>query len=474
MVIYLNANWKKFKPLIFALLAIAIFTVSKIIGLPMNQSLSILVFLSIITGALFYWRIRLAFTLIGIGILLGSGLIDIPHLIEFAGLDIIVFLIGMMIVIGFLEERHFFEVVLDKVMKYGRDSAKRTIFLILLMSALSAALVDEVTSILFMTALVIHLSARLKISPIPLIIMTVFATNIGSSATVVGNPVGVIVALRSGYGFSDFLRWAAPISIIVLMLCCYLVFYYFKDYITNIDEVMKAKREEIIVEPLVADPTMRDRKKMLIPSIIFFCTIGGLVFHTPIESVLGLDKNTMLIGIPLISAGIVLMLEKARARELVERRVDWWTLSFFLMFFSTVGTLNYTGVTTLLANTIISIVGSELTILLVSIGWIAGIMSAFMDNVLAVTLWASVIPQLSQIGVNVAPLWWVILFAGTLMGNLTIIGSTANIVAVGLSERQKLGHITLREWIVPGALVSFTTFSVALLLIYLQIPLMMS
>ncbi|MEM3395504.1 MAG: SLC13 family permease, partial [Nitrososphaerota archaeon] len=179
--------------------------------------MSIWVFSSIIMGALFYWRFRLAFTFLGIGILLGSGLLDVPHLIEFAGLDIIIFLIGMMIIIGFLEEKHFFEAILDRVMKYGKDSAKRTLFLIMFMAALSAALVDEVTSILFMTALVIHLSARLKVSPIPLIIMTVFATNIGSSATVVGNPVGVIVALRSGYGFSDFLRWAAPISITCLV-----------------------------------------------------------------------------------------------------------------------------------------------------------------------------------------------------------------------------------------------------------------
>ncbi|MEM3156575.1 MAG: SLC13 family permease [Nitrososphaerota archaeon] len=466
-------EWKRIKPGVFVAISISVFIISIFLGIPFKQSLSIWVFSSIIMGALFYWRFRLAFTFLGIGILLGSGLLDVPHLIEFAGLDIIIFLIGMMIIIGFLEEKHFFEAILDRVMKYGKDSAKRTLFLIMFMAALSAALVDEVTSILFMTALVIHLSARLKVSPIPLIIMTVFATNIGSSATVVGNPVGVIVALRSGYGFSDFLRWAAPISITCLVLSYFLSIYYFKDYIKEIDEQLKVVRKELAVQLVVKDPAA-NKKDMIVASIIFAGTLVGLIFHTIIESMLGLDKNTMLIGVPLISAGIVILLERVRARELVEKRVDWWTLSFFLMFFATVGTLTYTGATSLIANTIITSTGTEIFPLMFSTGWIAGLMSALMDNVLAVTLWSSIVTQLSQLGVNVAPLWWVLLFAGTLMGNLTIIGSTANIVAAGLVERQKIGHMTLKEWIKPGAIVSIPTFLISLLMIYLQVPLMIT
>lgn len=469
----MNIEWKRIKPGVFVVTSILVFVISIFLGVPFKQSLSIWVFSSIIMGALFYWRFRLAFTFLGIGILLGSGLLDVPHLVDFAGLDIIIFLIGMMIIIGFLEEKHFFEAILDRVMKYGKDSAKRTLFLIMFMAALSAALVDEVTSILFMTALVIHLSARLKISPIPLIIIAAFATVIGSSATVIGNPVGVIIALKSGYGFADFLRWATPISIMCLVLSYLLVIYYFKDYINKMDEQLKIARKELTLQLVAKDPTA-GKKDMIIATLIFVATLLGLIFHSYIEMMLNLDKNTMLIGVPLISAGIVILIERARARELVEKRVDWWTLSFFLMFFATVGTLTYTGATTLIVNTIIKFTGTELFPLILSIGLIAGFMSALMDNVLAVTLWSSIVTQLSEFGVTTAPLWWVLLFAGTLMGNLTFIGSSANIVAVGLVERQKIGHITLREWIVPGAIVSIPTFLLSLLLIYLQVPLMMT
>jgi len=470
----MSIEWPRIKPFVFIAASILVFFISMVLGVPFKQSLSIWVFSSIIMGALFYWRFRLAFTFLGIGILLGSGLLDVSHLIEFAGLDIIIFLIGMMIVIGFLEERRFFEVLLDRVMKHGGRSANTTVLLVMFMAALSAALVDEVTSILFMTALVIHLSARLKISPVPLIIIAVFATNIGSSATVVGNPVGVIIALRSGYGFADFLRWAAPISLLCLVVAYFASIYYYKNYISTMNERMRSAKEEIAAKLMVQDPAVINRKDMILATLIFIGTMLGLVFHTFIENLLGLDKNVMLIGVPLISAGIVILIEGARARELVEKRVDWWTLSFFLMFFATVGTLTYTGATTLIANTVTSSIGADLTTLLVSVGWLAGFMSAFMDNVLAVTLWSSIVTEFSQFGVNIAPLWWVLLFAGTLMGNLTIIGSTANIVAVGLVERQKIGHITLREWIVPGVLVSISTFALSLLLIYLQLPLLMS
>ena len=99
-------------------------------------------------------------------------------------------------------------------------------------------------------------------------------------------------------------------------------------------------------------------------------------------------------------------------------------------------------------------------------------MTAFMDNVLAVALWIPIVKSIGEFGFNVFPLWWAMLFAGTLMGNLTIIGSTANIVAVGMVERERVAHVTMRDWIVVGALVSFTTFLLSLILLYIQIPLM--
>jgi Na+/H+ antiporter NhaD/arsenite permease-like protein len=434
--------------------------VSMAAGLSPQQSVAVSVFTGIIGGTLLFWRFRLAFALVGVSILMAARLIDVPTFIEFSSLDVIVFLICMMIVIGFLEERRFFEVVVDRVLHLGRGGAVRLMAVFLGMAALSAALVDEVTSILFMMSTGISLAARFGLPLVPLLLMTVFATNIGSSATVVGNPIGVMIALNSGYGFSDFLRYSAPAAVVATFVVVLVSSVYFRDFFGRLDEGLK---KEALVSAVAEDGAERvkiDRTAL----IVFLGVMGGLVLHTQIEALLGLKKNTMLIGTAMIGAGVVLLIEGHKARELVERRVDWWTLTFFMLFFASVGTLHYTGVTKFLADAVGDVFGTNPLTTLPAFYTITGLMSAFMDNVLAVAFWIPVVKEMEAAGLGSKYLWWTMLKAGTYMGNLTLIGSTANIVAVGMVERQKLAHITFRDWIKPGILVGvLPTSAVALL-----------
>lgn len=445
-----------------------IFSLTTILELNFNQTASVITFLGFIFGTLLFWRFRLAFALIGIVILLSLGLIDVPTLINFAGVDIILFLMGMMIVIGFLEERRFFEYIVAKLSAVAGSSGVRLVTVIMILSALFAALVDEVTSILFMTASMIHLCLRVKMNPIPFIIMLVFATNIGSSATVVGNPVGVLVALRGGLTFMDFLRWATPISILALVIAIPLSVFYYRKEIKLLDERLKLTAASSVNMGEAADKTTRD---LMISALLFIGTITALILHSQIEALLHLKKNTMLIGTALIAAGIALLIDRERARQLVERRVDWWTLSFFLLLFASVGTLSYVGIDQKIAAKLTSLPLGE-THLFVLFTALAGLMSAFMDNVLAIATLLPIVEEIGAFGINNKPFWWGALFGGTLFGNLTIIGSTANIVAIGILERRELGHITLKEWIKPGALVSIPTLTAAILLIIAQTPLM--
>jgi Na+/H+ antiporter NhaD/arsenite permease-like protein len=433
-----------------------------------TQVISFTVFLGIILSILLFWRLRVAFAFIGIFALLSTGLLDVTHLVEFAGLDIIIFLIGMMIVVGYLEERHFFEYLLNRIMGAAR-TARSSMVLLMGMAAFSAALVDEVTSILFMTALVLRLTSRLAINFIPLLILVIFATNIGSSATVVGNPVGVMIALRAGLSFAEFLRWATPISIAALLVTMLVGYTYYRKYFKLMDERLAEYRLVAAkAQPDNGGPDKLDKKALF----LFLFTMSLLIGHTAIENALSLEKNTMLIAAPLIGASAALFLQGEHARELLEKRVDWWTLTFFLMFFATVGTLKYVGVTSVFGSIFANLTGGNIALAIPLLGFISGMMTAFMDNILAVAVLIPIFQELGQTGLPIYPLWWVLLFAGTLMGNMTMIGSTANIVAIGMVERQRLGHITFMEWFKIGAIVSLLTLSLALLLIYLQIPLM--
>jgi Na+/H+ antiporter NhaD/arsenite permease-like protein len=211
-----------------------------------------------------------------------------------------------------------------------------------------------------------------------------------------------------------------------------------------------------------------DSRQWFICLVLFTGTIAGLILHASLEKLLGLQKNTLLIGTALLSAGISLLLERDRARELVERRVDWWTLSFFMMLFASVGTLKYVGTTEVITKSLISWVGGNPKMLFLVITWTIGILTGFMDNVLAVATFIPMIQDIAKTGIDVTPTWWGVLFGGTLFGNLTVIGSTANIVAIGIIERQKIGHIAFGQWLIPGMIISIPTLAIATFLIYLQ------
>lgn len=429
--------------------------------LSLQQILAVSIFSTFILGTLFYWRFRLAFALIGITALLATHLIDVPHLIQFANVDIILFLVAMMIVIGFLEEKKFFEILLERMLRIVSHRVTLLFPAMMLLAFVSAALVDEVTSILFMTALTLQLVRRLKLPPFPFVVMIVFATNIGSSATVVGNPVGVLIAMRAGLGFADFLRWATPIALASWLMTVTLSYLYFRRPLAELVAGLRKTREEAIE---VERYNPRDFRTA---GLIFALTILGLVFHHQTEHLLHLPKNTLLLGVPLLMAGVCLLISQEKARELVERRVDWWTLMFFLLLFASVGTLQYVGVTGRMAEGLVAVAGESPVFLMGLVVAIAALLTAFLDNVLAVAIFVPVVLGLAQVGIAIGPLWWGLLFAGTFGGNATMIGSTANIVAIGMLEREK-ERIGFARWLLPGLVVTLPTLALAFLLLVLQ------
>jgi len=430
-----------------------------------KQILAVTIFASFILGTLFYWQFRLAFALLGISLLLATQVLDIPHLIEFANVDIILFLIAMMIVIGFLEERKFFEVLLERLLDAVSHKANLFFPAMLTLAMLSAALVDEVTSILFMTSLTLHLTRRLRLNPFPYMVMIVLATNIGSSATVVGNPIGVLIALRAGLSFSDFIRWATPASLLCLLATIGIGCLYYRKPFQELAQGVAKVREEAIEHGRV------DAKEFRLASIVFGLTILGLIFHHQMEHALHLSKNTLLLGVPFLMASVALLLEHERARELVEKRVDWWTLAFFLLLFASVGTLRYVGVTDRIAEGLKALAGTNEVAFLGLILGISAVLTAFLDNILVVATFIPILLDLAASGIPIGALWWALLFGGTLGGNATMIGSTANIVAIGMLEKEKHA-IRFGQWLGPGLAVTLPTLLIAFLWLLVQLPLL--
>ena len=421
-----------------------------------------------ICGTLFYWQFRLTFAFGGIAVLLAANLIDIPHVIEFAGLDIILFLVGMMTLIGYLEEKHFFEYLMAGVVDRVGHHAYLMMGVLMALATLFAALVDEVTSILFMMSTMFHLVKRYKLNPIPFLLMLVFTTNIGSSATAVGNPIGVMIAMRAHLTVADFLRWASPISLITLAVTIGLCFFLFRKDIRDLDKKMKAEKKNLDE----AKHVTHKANEIRLCWFLFLGTVAFLVMHAHLEKLMGLDKNSMLLATSLGAAAVVILLNQGAAREFFMRRVDWWTLAFFMSLFASVGTLKYVGVTERIAEGMLSIGHHNPTGLLIVFTSAISLLTGFMDNVLAVATFIPILTEIGKSGIYIFPFWWGMLFGGTLYGNLTVIGSTANIVAMGMLEKEFKQNIKFMEWMKPGFIVSTITLVIALFLIHLQIPLM--
>lgn len=480
-----------------------------------RQILSIGIFSMFIYGTLLFGEFRLAFAFGGMALLMACNLITVERFTQAASLDVLVFLIGTFLVIGFLEESQFFEHVVSAIVKSIGPKPQRLLLVLMLMGSISSALVGEVTAILFMAGAMLHLTNKYRLNPAPFIIMLVFACNVGSAMSSIGNPIGVLIALKTGLSFVDFLIWAAPVALVVDVVTYVICRWWFADAFDGFaaavhQEFAHTHRSATIAAPAYAaagaghgagngarqdgpglepapqgeflsdeyfEPGVADsfddldaKKSYLLSWVLLLSLILLLLTHRITENLLGLHEGTMMVGAALLMGAVVLLLRGDKARELVERRVDWWTLSFFMMLFASVGTLQDTGVTQVIADRLNGLGGSNHMLVIQVIGWATGWLSAFLDNVLAVATFMPVVHdvRLHAGGPYESAIYWLMLFGGTFMGNMTIIGSTANIVACGLLEKRGHGTIRFGYWMKIGFIVSIASMLVATALLEVE------
>ncbi len=462
---------RNFLVLIFSSIALAL--VLSFLGFTALQVTATTVFFSAVMGTILFWKFRLAIIAAGIAILLGTNTINIETMIQFMSADVILFLIGMMTLVALLRRVGFFESVMIGMVNWTNWDPKKLMIVFALVAALSSALVDEVTAILLVAAVVLDICDHLNIEPTRYIIVSVLAANIGSSATVFGNPIGILIALRAGLTFEEFIRWATPISIATLLVLIPVVIVYYRKSLAADTAIVQMKLKRGVPAYLRPSHMIPDKKRFYLTLAIFLATLGGIVMHGRIEEALHLEKNSMLLGASLLAASAVLIVERRDAQKLIEREVDWWNITFFMLLFTSAGALRFTGVTDVLAKAIFSASGGQEITIMTFILFFSAILSGFIDNTPLVAAFIPIVQSFGTIGgVNIYPLWWAMLFGGTLGGNLTIIGSTANIVALGVLEKRKGTLVSFIAWLKIGFITFVVTTFVAWVLLYLQMPLL--
>lgn len=417
-----------------------------------QQAMSCAIFIMIIMATLLFWQFRLAIAFVGIGVLMGTNVLTLPTFIKECKLDVILFLVGMMVTVGVLKELGLFTWIIQSVITIPHITGKTFVIIIAGLGAFMACAVDEVTSIVFIATLIFQVCDTLKIRPTPFIIIGVLGTNIGSSGTMLGNPVGILIGQNAvpPLSFVDFITWSFPIMLVTLSTSILILMYWYRADIKLLSERLNARRQlGLGLGPLVKIP-YKSGLAVLVGMITF------IALHRYIEMKLELAPNTVLIVAPLVIAGLLMLWRHERARHYIEADVEWWTLLFFMMLFAVAGTLEETHVSTRIAGYFQQTFGNNISVLTPVIIGVSALGSAFVDNIVFV---AAFMPIVNKLGAT--PLIWALLHGACLGGNITMIGSTANIVALGMLEKRYRTHMYFFEWLKVGAVVGVVSCLIA-------------
>lgn len=422
------------------------------LGLDRQQVISVTIFLVIILSTLLFWKFRLAIAFVGIGALMGTNVLTLPTFIEECQLDVILFLVGMMVTVGVLKELGLFTWIIQSVIGLKGMTGKLFVAIIVFLGAFMACVVDEVTSIVFVATLIFQVCDTLKIRPMPFLIIAVMGTNVGSAGTMLGNPVGILIGQNAEppLSFVDFLQWSFPIMLLGLTATLGILMWWFRADIRLLSERLEARRElGLGLGPLVQVPYKRGLA-------ILVGMISLIASHHFLEGALHLAPNTILIVAPLVIAGLLMMWRHERSRHYIEADVEWWTLLFFMMLFAVAGTLEHTHVTERIADSFHGAFGGRSIILIPLILTLSAVGSAFVDNIVFVAAFMPVVNKLQH-----TPLIWALVLGTCFGGNITMIGSTANIVALGMLEKRYRASIRFLDWLKVGVVVGLVTGLIA-------------
>jgi Na+/H+ antiporter NhaD/arsenite permease-like protein/mannitol/fructose-specific phosphotransferase system IIA component (Ntr-type) len=439
-----------------------------------RQALTTALFLGLVLGTLLFWRFRVAIAAVCLGVLLLLGVMDIEHAVHYMSLPTVIFIMAMMVLIKWLEDLGVFRFIVLKVVSRVGQSPVVLLVVLMMFSVLISGFAGEVSGILVTLGLAIEIARRTKTPVLPYLLSLVFATNVGSALTLVGNPIGIYIAFSGGLTFETFLRWATPLAAvagIVIAVTCVLLF----------RARLKPKAEVGLSEAELSD-SAANPQGLRLGFAVFGVIVLMIVLHARAETLLHLREGTLLMAVPLAALAFVVFSEQERGRQMIARGIDWWTVLFFMFLFANAACLEYTGVTTKMGYLLLEtaqrlpitrwlgesgLTASTLILML----WGSGIGSGFIDNMPIVATLVPIVKNLGAVGLpHSSILWWSLLFGGCLGGNMTMIGSSANLVAIGVYEKATGQQIKFREWIVTGTIVTVVSLAIATAGLLIQIP----
>jgi anion transporter len=400
---------------------------------------------------------RVKVALGGAGLMLAAGVIDFEHAFHETetGVDweVIFLLLGMMIIVGVLSKTGVFEYIAISAVKKAGGRPYRVMVLLVLITAVASAALDNVTTVLLIAPVTLLVCDRIGINPVPFLLAEVFASNIGGTATLIGDPPNIIIAGRAGLSFNDFLVHLAPIVIVLLgalLLLCRVMFR--KQFAYDPEraaEVMELDEREAISDP-----------RLLVKSgIVLLAVLVGFV----VSATTGTAPAT----VALLGAGVLVLISGLSPRDYLAD-VEAPTLLFFVGLFIMVGALIEVGVIGQLAEWATEATGGNAQTATFLLLGVSAVLSAIVDNIPYVATMAPLVDSLSETTGNPDNvLWWALALGADLGGNATIIGASANVVMLGIAERNGY-RISFWQFAKYGLIVTAVTVLLCVPYLYVR------
>jgi Na+/H+ antiporter NhaD/arsenite permease-like protein len=395
---------------------------------------------------------RVAAALSGAAAMVVLGVVDaqVAFFSEQTGVDwnVIFLLLGMMIIVGVLRQTGVFEYLAIITAKRARGRPFLVMASLMVLTGLASALLDNVTTVLLVAPVTLLVCDQIDAAPAPFLIAEVMASNIGGTATLVGDPPNIIIASRSGLTFNDFLLHLAPIVVVLLLVTIGLCRWMFRRDLTlrpeNVDALMALDEREAITDP-----------RLLIKALAVLAAVVLAFVGNPI-----LDLEPSLVA--LLGAGVLVAISRLEPAEYLSE-VEWPTLVFFMGLFIMVGALVETGIIASLAQWATGVIGQQYLLASSVILVASGVLSGIIDNIPYVATMAPLVQDLVQAGhgdPGAKAAWWSLALGADLGGNATAVGASANVVVIGIAARN--GHpITFWQFTKYGLVVAGVTITVA-------------
>ena len=363
-------------------------------------------------------------------------------------------LLGMMLFVSVVKLSGVFEFLAIKCARLAKGDPWKIMLLFVLLTAVLSAFLDNVTTVLLIGPMTLTVCKLLDVNPIPFFMTEILASNIGGTATLIGDPPNIMIGSAAGYSFFDFILYDAP-AVAIILVAILGVFYALYGRKMNVDDEHKTRIME-----LDEHAQIKNRRLLKQSVVMTALVVVGFMAH----GALGLESCIIALG----AAGIIMLISGESIEEALSN-VEWTTLSFFAGLFVIVGALAETGVIGMLANGLIDATGGNVfnTMLELLIG--SAVISSFLDNIPFVAPMIPILLAMESTGMDVTPLWWAVSLGACLGGNGTLIGASANVVLSDISKKH--GHeITFAKFFKTGFPIMLLTILIAGVYLVVRFP----